>query len=470
MENPALGRTFTYPGPFAKVSATPIRYRRPAPKLGEHDADVAAAWEAPRSDESRRAAPTAVDNPGRADRPAALAGVKVLDFTWVFAGPMGTRPLADYGATVVHVESGQRVDALRTNIPFKDGQPGPERSGGYSHVSAGKLGLMLNLSTPEGRSVALKLAAWADVVVENYSPKAMRAWGLSYDELRAVNPGLIMVSTCLNGQYGPHAGLAGYGTMGAQISGFGYLAGWPDRPPAGPFLAYSDYVSAHYISCAVLAALDHRRRTGEGQYIDIGQVEASIHFLAPTVLEYTANGRLAERAGNDSPEHAPHGVYPATGEDRWVAIACANEQEWHGLCAATGHDEWARDPRFATFAARREHREALDAALGAWTAEREVDAIERTLQAAGVPAHRASTSADLFADPQLRHRNFWVEVEHPELGPVPIDNSHVVLSRTPSEIRWPGPTFGQHNEHVLREILRLTDEEIIELTVAGVLE
>ncbi|HZQ37026.1 MAG TPA: CoA transferase, partial [Dehalococcoidia bacterium] len=477
----ATAVTALYPGPFAKFSATPIQYRRPAPRLGEHSAEVlqnhlAQQPPSPRGFRSRGARSATERGPGGE---AALAGLKILDFTWVFAGPMGVRPLADYGATVVHVESGVRPDILRTNVPYKDNVPGIERGGGYANVSAGKLGLTLNLARPESLDMVRRLVAWADVVVENFSPKAMRNWGLDYAALREINPGIIMVSTCLNGQTGPEAALAGFGTMGAMIAGFGELAGWPDRDPAGPFLAYTDYVSPRYIATAILAAFDHRRRTGEGQWIDLAQAEASAHFIGPALLDYTVNGRIMRRNGNVSHEQAPHGVFPAAGQSdarsassdgRWVAIACADEAQWQALCRATGNEGWLSDSRFATFAARQANRAALEELIAAWTRTRDVDAIEQTLQAAGVPVHRASSSADAFADPQLAHRGHFVTLDHPELGPVPLEGSRMALSRTPAQIRWPGPTLGQHNELVLREILGLSEDEVTALAVAGALE
>lgn len=455
-----------YPGPFARFSATPIRYRRRAPRPGEHDAEVLAAPRAPRP------------LPRTPNSALPLAGLKVLDFTWVIATPFGIRYLAEYGATVVHVESGTRPDALRGYNPFKDGQPGAERSGQYANTMAGKLGLSLNLSVPEAVAVAQRLVQWADVVVEAYSPRAMRRWGLHYEALRELNPSLIMMSSCLNGQTGPQSFLAGFGTMGAQLAGFGHITGWPDRPPAGPFVAYTDYVSPKYVAASLLAALDHRRRTGEGQYIDFSQAEASLHFLAPTVLDYLVNGHVQGRAGNFSAEHAPHGVYPVRvdgGEetefsDRWVAIACGTEEQWRRLCVAAGHADWQSDPRFANFAARQANGDALDAAIATWTAGRDAFTVEQTLQAAGVPVHRATTSADALADPQLRFRGHFVEVDHPEVGRVPIEHSRLRLSRTPAPVPAPGPLLGQHNDHILRDILGMGDEEIVELTLSGALE
>jgi benzylsuccinate CoA-transferase BbsF subunit len=317
----------------------------------------------------------------------------------------------------------------------------------------------------------------------------MRRWGMDYESLRAINPSIIMMSSCLNGQTGPRSSLAGFGTMGAQLAGFGNVTGWPDRAPAGPFVAYTDYVSPKFVAASLLAALDYRRRTGEGQYIDFSQAEGSMHFLAPAILDFTVNGRIAGRVGNVSAEHAPHGVYPclpagARGSanspdntpspssegDRWVAIACATEKHWRSLCAATGHPEWLTGPGFATVAARQANREALDALIGAWTSTRDPEAIEHTLQAVRVPVHRATSTFDALADPQLRFRGHFVEVEHPEVGRVPIESSRLRLSRTPAPVPAPGPLFGQHNDYVLREILGMSEEEIVELAISGALE
>lgn len=465
LEHPELGCSVRYPGPFARFSAAPIRYRRRAPLLGEDTAEVL-GW----ARETAKASPASTGAAQADGRALPLAGLKVLDFSWVMAGPASVRYLADWGATVVHVESTTHIDAGRTIGPFKDAQAGPERSGLYANVNAGKLGITLNLSTPEGRAVARRLAAWADVVVEGYSPRAMRAWGLNYEALRDANPSLIMLSTCLNGQTGPLALLAGYGTMGSALAGFVELAGWPDRGPAGPAGAYTDYVTPKFTAAALLAALEHRRRTGEGQYIDFSQTEAGIHFLAPVILDYTVNGRVSARVGNASPEHAPHGVYPAAGEDRWVAIACATDEQWQALCAAAGRPKWAADPRFVSFSARQQHREALDEALADWTRERDVDAIEQALQAVAVPSHRVSASADAFADPQVAFRRHFITVEHPLFGPVPIEAARALLSDCAPLAPWPGPVFGQHTEQVLRDLLGMGDEEIAELTVSGALE
>jgi crotonobetainyl-CoA:carnitine CoA-transferase CaiB-like acyl-CoA transferase len=393
----------------------------------------------------------------------------VLEFMWVVAGPWSTRYLADYGATVIKIESTSHVDTIRTISPFKDHVPGPERSGAHATVNAGKLGVTLNLGHPKGHEIALKLAAWADVVTESFAPGAMKKFGLDYASLRRVNPDLIMVSSCLNGQSGPQCNLAGFGTMGQYLAGFGGLAGWPDRPPAGAPGAYTDYIAPKFTASAILAALDFRRRTGKGQYIDVSQGEASTHFLGSAFLDYTVNGHVTGRRGNASPDFAPHGVYPLLGDDCWVAIVVTNEAQWRGICGVLGAP-LSGDSRFATLEARLENREALDAAVGAWTATREAGNVEERLQAAGVPVHRTTTSSDAFVDPQLQTRGHFVTVEHPELGPVPIENSRMRLSATPARVASPGPTFGQHNQRVLTEILGMSEEEFVELLAEGVLE
>ena len=261
-----------------------------------------------------------------------LADVKVLDFMWAMAGPGSTRILADYGATIVRVESTTRFDAVRMVGPFHDGQPGPESSGLFYNMNTGKLPITLNMSKAQSKEVILDLVRWADVVTESFSPRAMKAWGLDYAALRQVKPDIIMLSTCLMGQTGPLAKFAGFGNLAAAISGFFDPTGWPDRAPAGPFGAYTDYIAPWYNAAAILTALEYKRRTGQGQHIDLSQAEASLHFMAPALLDYTANGTVQSRAGNDDRNYAPHGVYPAAGNDAWIAVATQTEAQWQALC------------------------------------------------------------------------------------------------------------------------------------------
>ncbi len=463
VEVPSLGRAVRFPGPFAALSVTPLDTGRPAPALG---ADDAAALASAPSVALAAAGERAGAAGGTGGSPLPFEGLKVLDFMWVMAGPAATRVLADYGAQVVRVESANKIETARTIQPFLDDQGGAENSGLYQNMNAGKLGLTLDLTRPEARQVVLDLVRWADVVCESFSPKAMRAWGLSYDDLRKVKPDLIMASSCLFGQTGPLSGLAGYGTMGASLSGFYDMTGWPDREPAGCFGAYTDYISPRFLASALMAALDHRERTGEGQYIDVAQAEASIAFLAPAVLDYEVNGRLAPRPGNRHPVMVPHGVFPTAG-DGWIAVAAQSEEAWRALAAAAG-----LDPALAALDAdaRRAREDELEAAIANWTAPPDAAALAGALQSAGVAAHAVQTAADATVDPQLAHRGHFVEVEHADHGTVWVENSRFRLSRTPAAVTRGGPTLGQHTFDVLVGILGYDDDRLAELAVAGVLE
>jgi len=398
-----------------------------------------------------------------------LADVKVFDLMWAIAGPLATRVLADHGATVVRVESARRPDVCRTLAPFLDLPPGPESSALFHNMNAGKLMLALDLGTVAGRTVALDLVRWADVVAEAFLPGTMQSWGLDYESLRRLKPDLIMVSTCLMGQTGPLAHYAGFGNLAAAITGFTYLCGWPDRAPAGPFGAYTDYVAPRFLAASVLAALDHRRRTGEGQHIDLAQAEASLHFLAPAVLDYTANGHVQTANGNRDRDDAPHGVYPAAGADSWIAIAVADDTQFAALCEVIGRPELAGDVRFASPAVRRRHQDALDEYIAAWTRERSAGETEAALQACGVPASAVQNSRDLLDDPQLAHRGHFVRLSHPTLGTTTVEGARARLSRTPARVAGSAPTLGRDTQHVLRAILGYDDQRIAELTAAGAL-
>lgn len=457
---PELAEPVRYPGPFARFSAAPLAYRRRPPRLGEHTAEVLAeaAGRAPAETSGAAADASAGAAP--------LAGVKVLDLMWAVAGPAATRMLADFGATVVRVESPTHVDVCRTMPPFLTLPPDPEGSALFHSVNAGKRLVTLDLTTEAGRAVLLDLVRWADVLAEAFTPKVMRGWGLDYAVLRAVKPDLIMLSTCLMGQSGPQASFAGYGNLAGAVTGFYELCGWPDRDPAGPFGAYTDYIAPRYNAIAILAALEHRRRTGEGQHVDLSQAEAALHFLAPALLDYTVNGRSVSRAGNRDRDAVPHGVYPAAGDDAWVAIAVGDEAQWGALCAAIGQPALAADPRFATAAARQAHADALDAPLAAWTAARPAEETAAILRAAGIAAAAVLTGAELAADPQLRHRGLLVPVAHPHYATAVVEGSRLLLSRTPARRPDAAPLLGADSLHVLEEILGY-DQDRITAAVAG---
>jgi crotonobetainyl-CoA:carnitine CoA-transferase CaiB-like acyl-CoA transferase len=272
------------------------------------------------------------------------------------------------------------------------------------------------------------------------------------------------------GQTGPLAEFAGYGNLAAAIAGFYEITGWPDRPPAGPFGAYTDYVAPRYGLAVLLAALDHRRRTGQGQHIDLSQAEAAIHFLAPAILDYTVNGRVLGREGNADPHMAPHGVYPCTGEDRWVAIACATDSQWTALTELMGRPDLAADPALATAQARLRRRVEVDQAVATWTATLDPVRAAELCQQAGVPAYAVQTSPDCWTDPQLQARNHFRPVEHAQFGTVTVEGPRVRLSQTPGHVTKAGPTIGQDTYTVLSEILGYDEGRIGDLYAAEALE
>ena len=398
-----------------------------------------------------------------------LQGVKVLDFMWVLAGPGITRLLADYGATVIRIESTNRTDPTRTVGPFQDSQSGAETSGLWGNNNAGKYGITLDLSTAGARAIVMDLVQWADVVCEAFSPKAMRAWGFDYESLRKVKPDLIMLSTCLMGQSGPLSRFAGFGNLAAALCGFYNLVGWPDRPPSGPFSAYTDYIAPRFGTCALMAALIHKKLTGEGQYIDQAQAESALHFLALPIIDFSANQRRYQPVANRDLYHAPHGVYSAAGDDRWVALACCTEEDWNALCRVMGTPELAGDARFNTLAARQANCDELDRLINQWTRTMDAHEVERRLQASSIPAHVVQNPYDLYQDPQLRHRKHFVEVPHSELSKTWVENSRFTLSRTPARVERAAPMLGEHNQYVLEQILGYDQDRIAELVGAGAL-
>ena len=398
-----------------------------------------------------------------------LQGVKILDFMWVLAGPGVTRLLADYGATVVRIESTARTDPTRTVGPFQDSHSGTETSGLWGNNNAGKYGITLDLSTEGARNIVMDLVKWADVVCEAFSPKAMRAWGFDYETLRAVKPDLIMLSTCLMGQSGPLSRFAGFGNLAAALCGFYNLVGWPDRQPSGPFSAYTDYIAPRFGACALMAALIHRKLTGEGQYIDQAQAESALHFLTLPIVDFSANQRSYHPVANRDLYHAPHGVYAAAGEDRWVAIACRHEDDWRALCQVIGAAQLAADARFIDRAARQAHSGELDRLINDWTSALDAHEVERRLQAHGVPAHVVQNAHDLFEDQQFQYRGHFVEVPHAELGKTWVENSRFSLSRTPARVERAAPMLGEHNQYVLEQFLGYNQNHIAELVATGAL-
>ncbi len=449
--------TYQLPGAFAKYSATPLAPLPPAPRLGADTDDVLA--------EAARKPAVAVKETKASTEPP-LAGVKVLDFMWAMAGPAASRVLADYGADIIRVESINKLDVVRTLQPFRDDVTDPEFSGIWNNMNAGKQGFSLDMSRDGAIDVIWDLIDWADVILESFSPKAMKQWGISYEEIRARKPDVIMASSCLMGQTGPLAMLAGFGTMAAAISGFFNPVGWTDRAPAGPFGAYTDYTAPRWLVAAVMGALEHHRATGEGQYIDLSQAEACLHLLAPALLDHTVNGRTWERDGNRDLVFAPHGVYRSAGDDQWLALACTSDEAWAVVAGLLGRTDLAS----LSTAERHERHDELDEIIGTWSAELDpVEAME-LLQSSGVAAHVVANSPELVADPQIAHRGHFVEVPHAKQETTVVEGTRFIMSRTPAVFRSGGPTFGEHTFEVLSETLGYDTDRIAELAAAELLE
>ena len=459
------GRTLRSPGPFVRASRSPIVWDLPAPDVGEHTREVldepapAVASSVASVRDHRDRAHSAVRLP--------LEGIKVADFSWIGVGPITAKALADHGATVVHIESDRPADRLRLVGPFKDNIPGVNRCQFFGSFNTSKLSLQLDLKNPVGSEIARQLLGWCDIALDSFTAGTMAALGLGYDVAHALNPGIIMATTCLMGQDGPAAKLAGYGYHAAAVSGFYEVTGWDDRPPAGPFNAYTDTVAPRFLTTALLAALDHRRRTGEGQFIDQSQMESSLHFLAPELLDVQVSGVSARRAGNHDPSRAPHDAYPCAGDDQWCAIAVETDDQWRSLLRVMDNPQWATDTVLDTIEGRLANIELIDKELSAFTVRHPPRLLMDLLQAAGVPAGMVQRSSDHLEDPQLAHRSFFRPFQHPEMGDVPYEGHQYNILGYDNGPRFPAPCLGEHTYQVLTDVLGLDDDEVARVLASG---
>ncbi len=402
--------------------------------------------------------------------PGALKGMRVVELGGFAAGPVVGKNLGNYGAEVIRIESKLRLDGFRTHYPpYKDNVPGTERAGIFNFFNDGKRSVTLNLKHPRGVELARRLIADAHVVIENFTPGTIARLGLGYETLAADNPRLVMLSTCNQGQYGPHAHHAGFGSHLTSLSGFTHTLGFPDRPPVLLYGPYIDYIAVGYGTIAVLAALVRRQRTGRGAYIDLSQYETGLQLIAPTLLDLFVNGRVAERQGNRHPTAAPHGVFPCRGEDQWCALSVADDESWRCFVSALGDPEWALDPAVATAVGRKAHEDHLEQLVAAWTCERTREEVVEVLRERDVPVYPVSSMRDLLDDPQLAHRGYWQAVEHPVLGRVHVAAPPYLLTRTPPRQERAAPLLGQDNAYVFGQVLGLSETEIADLEQAGAL-
>jgi benzylsuccinate CoA-transferase BbsF subunit len=397
-------------------------------------------------------------------------GLKILDFFWVAVGPMTTSYFAEYGATVVRIESRNRPDVLRNAPPFGGGVPGLNRGGYYANYNANKYSVGLHMAHPKAIELVKRFVLWADVVTENFTPGTMEKWGLGYDDLCQIKPDIIMMSASMLGRGGPYSKQPGFGAVLSSLSGMTGLTGWPDRAPTNPYGAYTDFVVPRFAVPALIAALDYRRRTGRGQHIDVSQLEVALHFMAPLIMDYADNAHEHQRKGNRHAVAAPHAAYPCQGDDSWCTIACMTDTEWEGLCQVMGNPAWTRETRFATVRGRKTHEDELDARICDWTKTWEASALMDALQRAGVPAGMVQNTKGLIEDPQLHHREHFIFMDHPELGRHPVQRSEFRLSCAPAEHHWPAPCLGEHTVQVCKEILGMSEDAINALIEEHVLE
>jgi len=384
-----------------------------------------------------------------------LKNIRILDFSWVLAGPYATRILADFGAEVIKVQ------------PLLPEAEDRFSRGYYNTWNRNKLGITLNLNKPEGVALAKRLVAISDVVVESFTPRVMANWGLDYASLTKIKPDIIMLSLSTMGNTGPWRDYTGFGPTIQAFSGMTYLTSFPGKPPLGLGTSYADHVAGLVGCLALLGAMEYRQKSGEGQYIDLSQLEAMASLMGDAILDYQLEGREVEAVGNNSTEAAPHGVYRCKGDDRWCALAVFTDEEWQGFKRALGNPPWTEDKNFTTLRGRVKNKAGLDKLIEDWTKEHTAEEVMALLQKQGVAAGVVQDASDLARDPQLRARGFFIELDHPELGKTRADGVPIKLSRTPAKYSRVAPLQGQDNDYVYKKLLGLSEGELAKLRQQG---
>jgi crotonobetainyl-CoA:carnitine CoA-transferase CaiB-like acyl-CoA transferase len=486
VEHPEIGRTLRYPTSKWLSTAPAWVVGRRAPLLGEDAGSIEPRQPVQISVGGHRA-PEGLSRHGK---PFALSNIKVFDFTWFLASAGGTRFLAALGADVIKVEwkhnpdsryggypVGGREARASATAPLKAIPPDPDMGGQFNNKNPGKRGISLNIRHPKGLEMAKAFIEQCDIVAEGFSPGVMDRVGLGWDVLRSINPSIIYAQQSGMGALGRYGRYRAIGPIAGSLSGLTEMGGLPDpAPPSGWGYSYLDWMGAYSLALALVAAIHHRDRTGEGQYIDASQTEVGIYLTALSVLDWSANGTEFQRFGNRSPYKpaAPHGVYRCSGDDHWLAIGCFTEEQWRALVDVAGHPEWAADPRFATLDSRLRNQDALDALVQSWTVGEERYAAMDRLQRAGVAAGVAQTAEDRCeADPQLRHLNWLTELDGTKIGTWPLAEVPIGMSETPTHIGGridrAAPCYGEHNYEVFEEFLGLSHDEVDALAEEGVI-
>jgi crotonobetainyl-CoA:carnitine CoA-transferase CaiB-like acyl-CoA transferase len=441
----------------------------PAPALNEHAAAIAAELEQFDVPAARDLDAAGLAGAGDSTPALPLEGIRIADFFWLIAGPATSRILADWGADVIKIESESRIDTIRI-VGVQPQDPGSMNTCGvFADCNTNKRSLNIDLNTPRGIELAKELIAGCDVVTNNFTGDRMDRWGLGYEELRKIRPDLVMLTMPVMGTSGPYRRYGSYGNGVIAYAGMNASMGLPGRPPVGIAPLYSDFSAPYQAASAILAALHHRERTGEGQFIELAQVEATINLLGSALLEASATGAAPEPRGNRSLDAAPHNAFRCAGEDRWVAIAVRNEEEWRAFCDVVGRPQLAADTRFATLEARRRHEDELEAIVEAWTSDLDAWEAMHRLQQGGVPAAVVEDLEDVTTrDPSLPGRHLLPVHRAGEphtytlhAQPARIDGETAPLS--------PPPYFGEHNNEVLRDVLGYDEASYAALLEGGVL-
>ena len=414
--------------------------------------------------------------------PRPLAGIRVVDFTWVRAGPWAARWLATFGAEVIKVEWPENLDILRLNrFTVPPGvEPGPNSTGQFADTNANKLGISVNVRTPKGLELVQRLISVSDIVIENFSSRIMERWGLGYPELQKLRPDIIYVSMAGFGQTGRNHWHGTMGPAAQALSGLTFLSGLPENPPAGWGWSYLDDTGGMYGAMCALTALRHRSATGQGQHVDLSQMITGITLVGPAFLDRTVNGRESRREGYPpgnrtvwpgaptvnnyrGPTVAPHNAYRTKGGgyNDWCVIACFSDQEWQSLVQLMGNPAWTTDSSLNTLAGRIQRQEEIDQDIEKWTLTLEKYELTKKCQAAGVRAIAVQSSQDRVEhDPQLRERGMYTELEHPMLGTWKFQNAPFKLSKSPAEVYRPPPMIGEHNKEIMEDLLGISHQEL----------
>ena len=395
-----------------------------------------------------------------------LEGIRVLDASNTYAGPTCARVLSDLGAEVIHVEAMQRWETVRLVVMPENEVPEEYwNAGGYFQKrNLGKKDITLDLTRPAGVAAFKQVVAHSDVMLESFAPRIMRGFGLDYESVKQARPDIVYCSLSGYGQSGPYRDWIAYGMGLEPASGIAQLTGYVGDGPKRSGISLTDPLSGLAAAVAVLTALYHRRRTGEGQYIDLSEHEAAIPLVAAALLDQQMNDRPPRRRGNRSRFAAPQGVYPCAGDDEWIAITCHTDAEWEHLCDATGHPEWKADERFADILGRHANHDALDELLAAWTRGLDKLVAMEHLQRAGVRAGAVLHGRDLLENEHLRARDHFDWIEHPVAGRRPFPRQLPVrFSKIDPRPRGPAPRLGEHTEEVLATLAGLSPEEVAAL-------